>query len=113
AAVVLAKIAKRVAIQMPTVRRIAKGTEIRVMRRDNQNLAARREQPVKLLHTSDHIGNVLDDVNCTNKAKLAVGERIRKAVQVAQDVGPARRIAVDSDRTRIFLNAATDVKCSG
>src|SRR6185437_13454276 len=98
---------------MPAVRRIAKGTEICVMRRNNQNLAARREQPVKLLHTSDHVGNVLDDVNCTNKAKLAIGERIREMVQIAEDVGTARGIAVDSDRSRIFVNATTDVKCSG
>src|SRR5208282_4594135 len=73
---------------------------------------ARPGEEVKLLHGSDHVVNVLDDVNRRHPVETVIAEGIRCAVEIAQDVGPARWIAVDADRARLFVDAAADVERS-
>src|ERR1700680_3523366 len=109
-AVVVTKVAEAEAIQMILVRRIAKRTVIRVVRRCDAQRPARPEQPMKLLHAADHIVQMLDDVNGRDAVEAIIGKRIWEFVQIDQHVGLARRIAVDADRAGLLANAAADVE---
>ena len=58
----------------------------------------------------DHIGDVLDDVSSLKAIERIVGKRIGEVVQVAEDIGGARRIAVDADRPGSLLDSAANVE---
>ncbi|HWE52383.1 MAG TPA: hypothetical protein VG273_21485 [Bryobacteraceae bacterium] len=55
------------------------------------------DEAMELLHTADHVTQVLDHVNGAESVETAVRERIGKAVEIADNVGCARGIDVDSD----------------
>src|SRR5215469_12298892 len=80
------------------------------MRRFDPQAAAGLNQTVKLLHGADHVGQVFDHVDGAHTPEGVVRERVGEAVEIADDVGGAGRIAVDADRAGIFFNAAADVE---
>src|SRR5208282_5808622 len=100
---------------MPAMSGVAERAEVGVVRRDDQNPAARADQAMKLLHGADDVGNVLDDVHGAQGLEGTVAERVGEPVQVAQNVGAATGIAIDADRARIFVDATADVEspCRG
>ena len=112
AAMVLAEVPERKAGQVMFVGWIAEGAEIRVVRSLDTNAPARPDQAVELFHCPDHVRQMFNDMDGSQLVKAAVAERIREAVQLADDVGGTRRIAVDPDRTWVFANPAADVKRS-
>ena len=107
---VLTEIAERKAIQVPAVRGIAKGAEISVMRRNDDDPAARREQAVELFHRVYHIRYVFDDMGGANLAEAAVAKREWEMIQVGDDIGPGMRIAIQAYRPTVFVEPAADIE---
>ena len=68
---------------------------------------------MELLHGADHIGDVFDHVHGAQVVEGVIAKRIGEAVEVAQNVGVGARIAIDAERTRIFVDAAADVEDAG
>jgi hypothetical protein len=64
---------------------------------------------MKFLHRADDVRDMLDDVHGAEGVKGVIAERVRKPIQVAQNVGAGVGIAIDADRTRIFIDATADV----
>src|ERR1017187_10045133 len=95
---------------MPTMRGVAEGAEVGVMRGNDIYLAACANQAVKLLHGADHVGNVLDHMNGLEGVEGRIAKRVRKPVELAQHVGAAGRVAVYADRALSLVDPATDVK---
>lgn len=95
---------------MPAVRRIAERAEVGVVRRGDVQRAAWPQQAMKFLHAANDVGNVFDDVNGAQMIEAAVAKRIRKMVEIAEDIGGGSGDAVDSDRTREFVYPAADVE---
>src|SRR4051794_40634226 len=56
--------------------RIAKRTEVGVMRRGDVNFPVRLQKAVKFFHGPDDVGNVLDDMDRANGVKAAIGKRV-------------------------------------
>src|SRR5437879_3738401 len=107
---VRAEIAERKAVEMPAMRRIAKGAEIRIVRRDDQDPARCGGDPVELLHRADDIRNVLDDVHHAHGIERAIAKRIREAVEVTDDVGTRMNVAIDADGPGILVDTAAYVE---
>src|ERR1039457_2282 len=109
---VFAEVAKTEAVQVALVGGVAERAEIGVVRRLDAHRAARAHQPVKLLHGAHHVVDVFDDMDGRQPVERAVGERVRKTVQVRQDVGAAGGVAVDTDGAGLLVKAAADVEDS-
>lgn len=92
AAVVLAEVPQRKAIQMPAMRGIAKRAEIGVMGRHDDQTPAGSQQAMKIFHSPHDAHDVLDDVCAANFRKGAVGEGQGRLVDIRDDVGAARRM---------------------
>jgi hypothetical protein len=113
AAVVLPKITKRETVQVPAVRGIAERAEVGVMRRRDEQPAARCQYAMEFLHRADHIGDVLDHVNGAQLAEGAVAKRVRKTVQIAQHVGAGVGVAIDADGAGVLVDAAAYIENPG
>src|SRR5215213_10057835 len=83
---------------MISVSRISCPIGIRVMRRENLQLAARFRDAMKFRHEPENVGNVLYHVTADDLFKLAVVERIRKDSEIVNDVSMTSRIRIDTDR---------------
>jgi hypothetical protein len=79
------------------MRRIAKRAEIRIVRGFNPHAAAQPDKAVKFFHRADHIGQMLNDMNNPNLIKRPVGKRVRKAIQIADNIGSRSVIDIDPD----------------
>jgi len=91
---------------------IAEGAEIGVVRRDDDHLAAGSDQAMKLLHAADDVRDVLDHVHGLQRVERRIAERVRDVVEVAQYVGAAGGIAIDTDRAWTLVDPAADVECT-
>ena len=107
--IVLAKVAERIAVEVPLVRRIAKRAEIRVVRRNDEHFAAGAHQPVEFLDGFDHVRNVLDDVDRLQPIERAIAEWIRKAVELHKNVRFGAWVAIDSNGPDELIDSAADV----
>jgi len=92
------------------MRRIAERAEVRVVRRDNEYFPSCADQPVELLHRSDHVGNVLDHVHSLQRVEAGIAEGIGKAVKLDENIGARGWVTVDTDRSRPLIYAATNVQ---
>src|SRR5579872_4025577 len=110
AAVILAEVAERKTVQMPAVGGIAERTEVGVVRCHQKHAPRWRGHAMKFLHGGDHVRDMLDDMDGAHARERIVAKRIRKAVEIADDVGAAARIPVDADGAGIFVDAAADVQ---
>ena len=95
---------------MPLMRRVAKRTEIRVVRSKNDDATAASEQAVKLFHGANDIADMLNDVHGPHFAKGAVREWEGELIQVGDDVCSGVQIPINADRTRILVIAAADIQ---
>ena len=91
---------------------IAERAEIGVVRRDDEHLTARADQSMKLFHAADDVRDVLDHVHSLQRVERRIAERVRDAIEIAQDVGAAGGIAIDTDRALPFVDPAADVECT-
>jgi hypothetical protein len=107
---VLTEIAERKAIQVPAVGGIAKRAEVGVMGRNNNDPAARDEQPVEFFDSSDHISYVFDHVRGANLAEGAVAERKWEMIQVRDDVGSGMRAAIQAYGAGVLVEPAADIE---
>jgi hypothetical protein len=82
------------------------------MRSDDTDSAAGARQAVELFHGADDIIHVLDDMKREDTVEAVVGEWVGSAVEVAEDVGAARRVAVNTNRARLLVPTAADVQNS-
>lgn len=105
-----AEVTERKAVQVPAVGGVAKGTEICVVRGDDESASTRSEKAVKLFHGANHVGYVLDHVNGPDFPKGVVRERKRKVIQVGDRVCVRTCIPVYADGPGMLFYAATDVK---
>src|SRR5206468_1880331 len=90
----------------------AERAEVGVMRRLDAHRPALAHQAMELLHGANHVVDMLDYVNRRQPIERAVGERVRKAIEVGQNVGEARGIPVEPDRPGLLVNPAADVEDS-
>ena len=97
---------------MAAVGGIAEGAEIGVVRSFDAHRAARPHKAVELLHGGDDIRHVFDHVDGQQAVEAIVSKRVRKAVQIAKDVGAARGVPVDPDGSGLLVNPAADVQYS-
>ncbi len=89
---------------------IAKGTEVGVMRGDDDRAAAGREHAVDLFDRADDVQDVFNDVNRAHFTEGVVGERPREAIDVCDQVSARVDIAIDANRAGIFVDTASDVE---
>src|SRR5450432_95759 len=97
---------------MPAVGGVAERAEIGIVRRLNAHAAAGSHEPMKLLHSADHVGDMLDDMDGSELVEGVVGKRVGDVVEIAENVGAGGGIAVYADRSRILIDAAADVERS-
>ena len=95
---------------MPAMRGIAERAEIRIVRSRDKNFPAIAQQPVKLLYGANDIGNMLDDMNRVHLIECSVNERIRKLVEIAENIRPCAGNPIDPNRARILIQTAADVE---
>lgn len=107
---VLTEIAERKAIQVPAVGGIAKRAEVGVVRRNDDDPAARDEQPVELFDGAYHISYVFNHVGGADLAEGAVAERKWEMIQVRDDVGPGMRVAIQAYGAGVLVEAAADIE---
>ncbi len=89
---------------------VAEGAEVGVVRCKDVNTAARDQQPVEFLHGTDYIRDMLDDVGGAHFPERIVTKREWEVVQVGNDVGLGVDVAVEPDRTGVFVDSAADVE---
>src|SRR3954451_9675832 len=65
---------------------------------------------MKLLHGADHVIHMFDDVNRRETVERTIGEGIRKAVEIGEDVGAAVGIPVEPDGSGLLVDPAADVE---
>src|SRR5579862_8025279 len=82
------------------------------MRRLDMNDPARADDAVELLDGSDYVGKMLDDMNGAQLIEGVIAERIRQPVELAQHIGAAGGIPVDTNRSGKFVDPAADVEDS-
>ncbi len=109
---VFAEGAERKTVEVLFVRRVAERAVIGVVRRFDADAAAGLHQPVEFLHGPDDIAQMLDYVDRTQAVEGAVGERIGEPVEIADDVGRAGRVDVDTNGALVLANAAADIQRS-
>jgi len=107
---IVTEITERKAIQVPAVGGIAKGAEIGVVGRNDDDAAARCKQAMKLLHRADHVGYVFDDVGGADLAEGAVAEWEWETIQVCDDVGPGVRVEIQAYCTGILIEPAAHIE---
>ena len=73
------------------------------MRGDNHGAAPGLQNAMKLFHQPDHIRYVLDDMNGAHLTEGTVAERIRRMVQVGNDVGARTEIAIEPDGSGMLI----------
>ena len=83
--------------------RVAKGTEVGVVGRDNGDAAPGRKQTVKLLHRPHDVAYVLDHMNGPDLPERAISKRKGERVQIRDYVGPGPWVSVNSNGARIFI----------
>ena len=109
-AMILTKVAERIAVQVPAVRRVAKRAEVGVMGRGNEHPAPRQKHAVKLLHRGHHVGYVLDNMTGAQLNKRSVAKGIRKTVQIDYYVSAGAWVAIDADRPWVLIDSAPYVE---
>ncbi len=82
---------------------VAVGTEIRVVRRDDDGAAGGRKKAVELADGANHVGDVLDDVSRAYLAERVAAEGVRKVVEIGNDVRAGMGIPVHTDRAAILV----------
>lgn len=107
---IFAEIAQGEAVQVPLVRRIAERTEIRVMRGDDEDVAARLEQSMEFLDRPDHVRDVLYEMNGADFTKGTIQEREREVVKVGNYVRIGVGVPIDPDCAWVFLDAAAYIE---
>jgi hypothetical protein len=65
---------------------------------------------VEFFHQSDYIGDVLDDVNRPDFPERTIAQWEWKLIEIRDNVGARVRIAIETDRARILVNAAPNIE---
>ncbi len=97
---------------MPPMRGVAERAEVGIVRSGDEDASAIPQQAMELLHGTDHVGHVLDNVDGPDFVEGVIAERVRKVVEIAKDVGARSGNAVDADRAGIFVNPTPNVENS-
>ncbi len=97
------------------MRRVAEGTEVRVVRGFDSNRTAGPDQTVEFLHGPYDIGEMFNDVDRPQVVKSSIREGVGEGVEVDQNIGVAGGIEIHADDggvrgTREFLDAAANVE---
>ena len=108
--VVVAEVAERKAVQVPTVSRVTEGAEVGVVRRNDDHLATVGQQTVCFFHHADDIANVLNDMDGADLPEGAVAKRIMEVVEVGNHVSGCIGVAIKADRAGEFVTAAADIE---
>jgi hypothetical protein len=80
------------------------------MRRDQLDAPAGFRDPVELADKSHEIRDVFDSVIRDDGVEFVIRKWIGKRSEIVDDIGGRLRIIIQSDRTRSFVYAASDVK---
>ena len=106
----VSEVFEREAVEVVLVGGVAERTVIGVVGGFDANEATWFYEAVELLHRTDHVCQMLDDVDRPQLVERAVRQGVREPVQIANNVGCARRINVDADGAWILANSAADVE---
>src|SRR5690349_8145783 len=83
---------------------------IRIMRRDDLQLAAGLCDAMQLIHETENVGHVLDNMTTNYFFEFIVSERIRKNSEIVNNIRMARTIRIDPDSAGKFVLTTTDIK---
>lgn len=89
---------------------IAERTRIGVVRRHDNDPAARRKYPVELFHTADDITDMFDDVNRANLPKAAASKWKRETIQIGNHIRARVGVAIQADCPWILIHPAADIQ---
>ncbi len=89
---------------------VAERTEVGVVRCGDENPPIRGQQAMEFLHRPDDIRNMLDDVYRPHLSEGAVAKWKREVVEVRDDVGFGVGVAVEPDRSGVFIDSAADIE---
>lgn len=92
------------------MRRVAKGAVVGVVRRDDNDLAAGREQAVEFFHCAYYIGHMFYHMNRTDLAKGVISEGKGIVIDVGDDVSTGVWISINADRAGILVSAAANIE---
>lgn len=110
ATMVRAEVAQREAVEVPAMRGIAEGAEIRIVRSDDDRLSPRREQAVKFFHRSDNVSDMFYNMDRAQLPERAVQERKWVVIEVGQHIGSCVRVAIDTESAGKFIDPAAYVE---
>ena len=80
------------------------------MRRRDIDFTPRAQEPVKLFHRANHIGNMLDHMNRTHFVENRVGEWVGNMVDINNRISSGRSYAIDADTAGVLVDSAADIK---
>ena len=65
---------------------------------------------MEFFHSPDDVSHMLDNVRCTDLVKRAIEKRKWGMIKIRDDISRRMPIAIDPDRTRIFVDPAANVQ---
>ena len=80
------------------------------MRSNDLQFAAGLRDAMQLIHKTEHIGDVLDNVTANYFFKFIIGERVWKNSEIVNDICMTRSIRIDTDRAGKLVLTTTDIK---
>lgn len=89
---------------------ITKRTEIGVVGRNDNDAAARCEQPMELFNRGDNFSYVFDDVRGADLAEGVVAEREREMIQACDHIRPSMRVPIQAYGAGVLIEPAPYVK---
>lgn len=107
---VFTEITQGEAIEVPAMSRVAKGAEIGVMWRHDDNAPAGHEKAMKLFQGPHYVHDMFYDVNGANLSKCGIAEWERKMIEIGDDVGVCVWVLIDADRAWIFVDSAAYIQ---
>ena len=80
------------------------------MRRNDLKFAAGFCNAMQLIHETEHVGNMFNDVPANYFFKLIISERIWKESEIMNHVCMTQTIRIDPDCAGKFVLTTTDIK---
>ena len=80
------------------------------MRRNDLQFAAGPRDAMQLIHETENVGNVFDDMPANYFFEFIIGERIGKDSEIVNHICMTQTIRIDPDRAGKLVLTTTDVK---
>jgi hypothetical protein len=78
--------------------------------RRNDDMPVGGQKPVDFFHHANDVADMLNHMNDANFPERVVAKRVRKTVEIGDNIGAGASVAVKADRAWKFIDAAADVE---